>query len=940
VTRRLVERESEIAAIGRALDGLAVGGGSALAILGPAGAGKTSLVAYASETAPATVLRATASELERDFPFGVVRQLLEQTVRQSPDRTQSDVLAGAARLAAPALGLDADPSAIRPSFGLLHGLYWVVANLSADQSLVLAIDDLQWADDASLQFLAYLVRRVSDLPVAIVTAARTGDPSFDRPTVMDLIAEPGVRSLSPAPLTREGIHSILRTVTGSEPELSSVERVLEATGGNPFLVRELAEHGQREGTDIAPFHDGVIAPDSTAQSIMGRLRRLGPHVVAVAEAVVTLGDGCALAEASAFADVTLDQTADAVSRMMRAQILERAETLSFVHPLVRAAVQSQLTPAERTALHGHAAQLLINRHASLERVVAQLLNSAPSASAPAVRRLREAGQRAMAVGAPSTAAAYLRRALSEGADDDPHGELLAELGLAELLSGAPTAAIPVLLRGYERSPDVRTLAVRCRMLWLAHVGVGSIEQGTELLEMTIDRIGDRDREARLMLEAEFYTAGILDQDRMHDAWARLEPFDGVAGETPAERRVLAIILTHRLHTADVPAETVSLLAARCYSGGQIIRENTMDPTQWLWGLAPLIMTDQLETAEAGLHLAQSLARATGSIEALAMASILCTMLRVRQGRLAEAEAEALDGLARLEDASATPLRDRFRLGSVRFGLRSLVARGRIAEADQLLRDHGYDQHVPLDHRHVKLLFERALVRAAQGRLDNAVTDALAIEAFNQEHNLEDVTDAPWRVIAAPALASQGETARALAVAERQLELARAWGMPRDLGIALRTRALVELDSTRRIELMREALETLRPSPAPLEIAETQFELGRSLLRSGQRTEARQVLAEALDGATRRGAAALIEHITTDLRVAGARPRRTSVTGVDALTPAERRTADMAASGLSNREVAQALFLSVRTVENTLRRVYKKLAISSRAHLPAALAHAA
>jgi predicted ATPase len=138
VTHRLVEREPEIAAIARALDGLAAGEGSALAILGPAGAGKTSLIAYASETAPATVLRATASELERDFPFGVVRQLLEQTVRQSPDQTQSDVLAGAARLAAPALGLDADPAAIRPSFGLLHGLYWVIANLSADQSLVLA----------------------------------------------------------------------------------------------------------------------------------------------------------------------------------------------------------------------------------------------------------------------------------------------------------------------------------------------------------------------------------------------------------------------------------------------------------------------------------------------------------------------------------------------------------------------------------------------------------------------------------------------------------------------------------------------------------------------------------------------------------------------------------------------------------------------------------
>ena len=148
--------------------------------------------------------------------------------------------------------------------------------------------------------------------------------------------------------------------------------------------------------------------------------------------------------------------------------------------------------------------------------------------------------------------------------------------------------------------------------------------------------------------------------------------------------------------------------------------------------------------------------------------------------------------------------------------------------------------------------------------------------------------------------------------------------------------MAETDPGRRVSLLEEGLAALGDAPAPLERAEIQAALGRTLLRAGRRREARKLLALALDGAMRCDAVALAATARDDLKVAGARPRREVLSGVDALTAAERRTADLAAGGLMNREIAQALFLSVRTVENTLARAYRKLRIGSRRELAQAL----
>jgi DNA-binding CsgD family transcriptional regulator len=189
---------------------------------------------------------------------------------------------------------------------------------------------------------------------------------------------------------------------------------------------------------------------------------------------------------------------------------------------------------------------------------------------------------------------------------------------------------------------------------------------------------------------------------------------------------------------------------------------------------------------------------------------------------------------------------------------------------------------------------------------------------------------PWRSQAALALG--GENAdEARRLAREELELARVFGAPRTLGVALRAAGLTGL-ANEGIRLLREAVAVLEDSPARLEHARAVVELGAALRRQGRRSEARGVLERGMDSAQACGATALAQRAREELRASGARPRRLAVTGVDALTGAERRVADLAAQGLTNRQIARALVVSLPTVETHLRHVFRKLDISSRTQL--------
>jgi DNA-binding CsgD family transcriptional regulator len=236
-------------------------------------------------------------------------------------------------------------------------------------------------------------------------------------------------------------------------------------------------------------------------------------------------------------------------------------------------------------------------------------------------------------------------------------------------------------------------------------------------------------------------------------------------------------------------------------------------------------------------------------------------------------------------------------------------------------------------------FARGRLRIAQGRIAEGLEDFLAVGTVLTRATIVCPGYMPWRSEAALAQLALGDQRSAEGLAEEELLLARAFGAPRALGVALRA-AGVMAGGDRGVSLLREAIEAFERGDARLERARACADLGAMLRRRNRRSEARELLREALDAADRAGARPLADFAETELRATGARPRRVVLTGLDSLTASERRIAELASEGLSNREIAQMLFVTARTVEGHLTSVFRKLRVQSRDELPAALADGA
>src|SRR4051812_22952928 len=210
----LVEREREIAALAALLDAVPAGEGRVAWIEGPAGIGKSTLLGEARRHAAgsgARVLAARGSELEREFPFGVVRQLFEGLV--ADPETRERALAGAAAPAAAVFGAP-DAAAGDVSFAALHGLFWVALNLASESPLFLAIDDVHWCDRPSLRFVAYLARRLEGQPILVAATVRTGERGTDEALLAEIAQDPATDAVRPVPLSADAVRALVRERLG------------------------------------------------------------------------------------------------------------------------------------------------------------------------------------------------------------------------------------------------------------------------------------------------------------------------------------------------------------------------------------------------------------------------------------------------------------------------------------------------------------------------------------------------------------------------------------------------------------------------------------------------------------------------------------------------------------------------------------------------------
>jgi DNA-binding CsgD family transcriptional regulator len=258
---------------------------------------------------------------------------------------------------------------------------------------------------------------------------------------------------------------------------------------------------------------------------------------------------------------------------------------------------------------------------------------------------------------------------------------------------------------------------------------------------------------------------------------------------------------------------------------------------------------------------------------------------------------------------------------------ALIEQGHLDEAERTLAEMGVTATTcPPGPVYLSLTALSRLQRV-RGNHETALEIARQAEEACRLYQIQNPAVADWRTLAALALHYLDRDSEARVIADENLNRARRWGAPRTLGRALRVSGLISPQQDR-IDLFEEAVNVLKGSPAYLEYAKALVDLGAALRKAGHRNDARPPLRQALDLATRCGAVPLSDRASAELATAGARRRRTALTGPGALTPSERRVADLAAHGQTNRQIAQTLFVTPKTVEVHLSNCYRKLSVTS------------
>ena len=928
----LLEREGELAQFGGLLEAVAAGTGRLVVVEGAPGVGKSALLAALcgeAERAGFLALRARGSELEAEFSFGVVRQLFERTLVDLGTRC-SDA-------AAPAVALfEAAPQPTRPGdrepvFRALQTFYWLAADLAAACPLLLEIDDLHWADDPSLRWLGFLARRLESSPVLVACALRPQEPAADRrPVLSELIADPRAFVVNPQPLSVTAVGSVVRARLDPDADEEFCAACHEVTGGNPLflghLLRELSQQGvPARAAEVERVRRS--APASVLRAVELRLGRLAAETMTFAQAVALLGDGVDFAHAAALSRLDPESARDHLRSLSKAEVLhvDDALSVSFVHPIVRTAIYGGISPVDREEGHVRAADVLRSSDAPVERIAAQLLLTQPVGDPRTVAVLREAAQRAMAQGAPETAVRALSRALGEPPEETAHGLVLYELGVAECSVATP-AAIDHLRQAIVCLEEPAARGRAAQALAEAIYFAGEQASLAPLLVEEIARLPSDQSDLAQRLEAMLLAIAIEDPELYPLALERLPRLRAQAPDGTVGSRMLLAVLAYHDNRAGTSREDVLERARLALAGESLVRDEG-----WLAieaGIA-LIGCESLDEATALADRVIADARHDVSGARFTLGSLFRGAVALERGELIEAEADLRQAV---DAAEANGL---FAGMPTAHALLADVQLER-GNADGARRTLAHvTGRVPSTIHVTRVRASRGRLLIAQGRLAEGVDELRAVGLHFESLGGDNPASFDWRSPVIPALLGLGEVDESKRLVDDLLERARRWGAPSTLGRAHRLAGVVH-GGDRGLESLSEAVSVLSTAASRLEQAKAATELGAALRRSNRRAEARDHLRRGLELSHQSGAQLLEERAHIELVATGARPRRLALSGVDALTPSERRVAGMAAGGMTNRAIAQALFVTPRTVEVHLSAVYRKLEIRSRSQLPAEL----
>ena len=887
-----------------------------LVLVGEPGMGKTTLWQHAvaaARTGPALVLAARPAEAEAHLSYAALGDLLQPVGLEGLDLPEQlrRPLEIALLRAAPD-GQEAGQRAVAA------GVAAVLSTLAAERPVLVAIDDVHWADPSSVRVLSFALRRLEQAPVALLLTRRTDRAAggVERALPADRLA------LVPlGPLSLAALHVLARDRLGRTLSRLTLVRVEEASGGNPMLALEI-------GRALADSRPAAGRPIPFAADLLGlaraRLARLGPkaHRALLAVAALSRPTGELVERA-------VPGSGPALARALRAGILEEdgRERLRFSHPVLAAAALSSATAAERRSLHRALAEVV----GDAEQRARHLALAAAGADAEVAALLAEAAAAAAARSASEAAVELLELALQLTPVADPAADER-ELALAEALFRAgETARALTLLRALGARLDPSPLRARVNLLHAVILHEAGGEGIAELCALALADAGD-DPALRI---------------RIHATWALADVDDlGAAGEHARA----ALELLRAVPEPDAALEGLTLLsyvATEFHLGRGIpeaeaqraleLERRTLPTGRIADRFAPALgvflkYSDRLDEARELLLAALEAAEREHDESSLPFALSHLPQLELWAGNWRLAERYAREHLELSERAG----QESQRVQALHNVADVLAYLGRVDDARAVA-----DEGLRLARQNASP-WEEAILLAVLGFLDWSLGDARGAVAHLERAaelraGMQLLDPGYGRTYAelVEALVALGRVDEAAAIVAERERRAEQLERPAALAVALRCRAVIAAargDAEQGLAYARVALERHAEVELPFEAARTLLVKGRIERRLKQKAAARDSLTRALEAFSGLGAAIWAESAAAELGRIGL--RRAAPGGLSSM---ERRVAELAADGLTNREVAGALFLSVKTVEAHLGRAYRKLGIHSRAQLGARLA---
>ena len=881
-----------------------------LLLRGQPGSGKTTVLNAVLARPPGgtPVLRAAGRHPAGTPPYGLASRLLGEP----PPGARGDARGG-------------EPE-------LLHFFHRRVTARLARGPLFLAVDDLHLADEESLHWLGYLLRRTADLPLAVLATAPAPVPDRVLLPLADLLPATADDRLRLSPLATPAVAELIEARCGRSPDLAFVTACRRLSGGNPALLTRLLDAAVR--AELPPDRRAIARLEAIASGLLGPVVStwLDAQPAVVRDAARHLAVlGSPSAELLAALGRVPSRELPGALGALRDNGLLTADGQDFAHPLLRQAVLHAVPPAELAATRLRAARLL-NDAGRCPRVVAdQILLAGGAGQAWAARVLVEAAREAAAGDAFEEAARYLGPLVERAPEDAGLHRQLADV-LAQRRPVEALAEYRAALR-HERHPRRRAaLALEVAATAVAARRAGSVLAELERELAALGRAGEPlsgpEREQRACVEGAVLLAGLQESATCARIGERAAGMRPPAGETADERLQLAMLAVAGTLRGEAPERMIGLarralplddvqVHGRTVMAASFVLTASDDPGAALGPLGRVVA-----------HSARRNLVATHSQALTARAAA-----RQAAGDLVEAVAEAELALEIARQASwpEGEARPAIVLGT------ALALGGAVKRAERVLRTVEHRAVTGLAWDHPAYLMAWALTRMHSGDPEEALRLLRRCGASLAESGLANPLVHPWWVEAVLLLAGQGRAREAMPLVEWAGQLVERWDVPRARGLLLTVRAATGSGQAA-LEAWEQAAEVLEKSSDDLGRLRAEYHLGRALLQAGHCRQARYRLRRAADLATRCGARPAAEAARTLLLRAGGRMRPGSGSKADVLTDRERRVVALALDGRTNREIAQRLTVTPRTVEVHLTNAYRKLGISGRAELAEALAH--